>query len=370
LKRLSCEHEISLVAYHRGESEEAVQTVRDMVERLYLIKRRPTRSARNFLLWAVGPWPFMAVANGFSGSMVTCLKEAVAQSKPDIIQCEHFHMWRILNSARKSWWPPVLLSEQGVEFLVTQRFLKAKHPVLNRIGLLIELAKARSWEKKVFLAADGVAVVSQDDKEFLSEFVPTVETWVVDNGVDLEEFTPPRDESRRERNTILFVGTFSFFGNRDALRHICTKILPEVRRRRPGTILKVIGERPPQIEVDGVELLGAVDKVVPFLKQASLLLAPLRTGSGTKLKIIEAMACGLPFVTTDLGMEGLEGASGAGIVANRTEEIIEACLRVLEDRSVASRLGEKGRRVVKADYSWDNSAAALETAWKEIAFSR
>ncbi len=370
LKRLSCKHEISLVAYHRGESDEIVQTVRDMVERLYLIKRRPTRSARNFLLWAAGPWPFMAVANGFCGSMVDALREAVAESKPDIIQCEHFHMWQILSSARKEEWPPVLLAEQGVEFLVTQRFLKAKHSVFNRIGLWIELVKARTWEKKVFLAADGVAVVSHGDKELISEYAPSVETWVVDNGVDLDEFTPPKDEGRRERNTLLFVGTFSFFGNRDALRYICTEILPEVRRRRPGTILKVIGERPPQIEADGVELLGAVDRVVPFLRQASLLLAPLRTGSGTKLKIIEAMACGLPFVTTDLGMEGLEGASGAGIVASRTDELIEACLRVLEDKSVASRLGEKGRRVAEADYSWDKSAAALETAWKEIASSK
>ena len=365
VRLLSTSHEITLVAYWRGESEREVSAVRQLVNKLFVVSRRPTTSALNVLLWMIGPWPFMAVANGFNRRMASSLKLAITEAEPDVVQCEHFHMWQVLAAARSPGWPPVLLAEQGVESLVTKRFLAAA-PFLQRLGLRIDLTKAKKWEREAYLSADGLIAVSEGDRKLISQRAPSVRSWVVENGVDTELFSPDPTARLRKPDVLLFIGTFSFFGNRDALRYICRDILPGVRERRPGARLKVIGERPPLVDVEGVEFLGSVRDVVPYLREASLLLAPLRTGSGTKLKILEAMACGLPFVTTDYGLEGLEGAAGAGFVANTPRSLIDAAVRVLEDPALAKRLGQRGRAIVEAGYSWERSARALEQAWTEI----
>jgi glycosyltransferase involved in cell wall biosynthesis len=308
----------------------------------------------------------MAVANGFNERMVDTISTVVRTRCPEIIHCEHFHMWQVVSRALTNNHPPVLLAEQGVEFLVTERFLKAAPTPWHRLGLWLELVKAKRWERDVCRAADGVVVVSADDQKVLLNHVPGVRTWIVENGVDPEVFAFVPEPNRRDRNTILFLGTFSFFGNRDALRYICSEILPAVRRRIPGAVLKVVGERPPAMGIDGVELLGAVPDVVPYLQSARVLLAPLRTGSGTKLKILEAMACGLPFITTDLGIEGLADAIPAGLVGRDTEAIIEATVQILTDDDLARDLGRRGRQIVESRYTWERSARALELVWEEM----
>lgn len=364
MRRLSGRHEISLVAYDRGEVPKAADETRSLVRGVWTVRRRPTRSLFNAAVWAVGPWPFMAVANGFNGAMVRRMKEVVDQVRPDILHCEHFHLWQAVSRARGPHWPPVVLSQQGVEYLVTARFASLPRNPLLRIGLRAELAKARRWEIAACRAADMVVVVSERDREVLGDYVPPERIAVVENGVDLEEFHPREwgvdDGSAR----MLFMGTFSFFGNRDALRYLVADILPAVRRVRPDATLRVIGDDPPVLGADGVECVGTVADVGVHLREARLLIAPLRTGSGTKLKILEAMASGVPFVTTSYGIEGIEGAAEAGIVADDTHGLVEAVLRLLGDRDVARQLGERGRRIVERSHSWDASAHALEAAWE------
>lgn len=366
IQRLHGKHHISLVTYRRGESDDDLQRVRKMVESLHTVRRRPTKHPLNLMLWAFGPWPYMAAANGFNRSMVNTISTVVSRIRPDIIHCEHFHMWQVVSSALTRNRPPILLAEQGVEFLVTERFMRAAPTPLQRLGFWLELKKAKKWEKQACMAADGVVVVSEDDQTALLKHVPGLRTWVVQNGVDPDVFTPPLNHDERDKSTILFLGTFSFFGNRDALRYICSDIFPAVRRQIPGAVLKVIGERPPQLAADGIELLGAVPDVVPYLQSARVLLAPLRTGSGTKLKILEAMSCGLPFVTTDFGTEGLSDGASAGLVAHATEDIIEATVQLLTDDELAGDLGRRGRRIVESRYSWERSGQALERVWEEM----
>lgn len=365
ISRLSGNHEIILVAYHRGEPEHIIKELEGLVSSVHLIERRPTRSPWNPLLWAMSPWPFMVVANSFNSRMVDTLRHVVKTEKPDLVHCEHFHMWRSLTQAKTTHWPPVLLSQQGLEFLVTERFLRVHHSPLRWAGLRIELAKAKRYETQACHQADGLILVSEKDRELLARVHPLPLCWIVRNGVDLKSFKPVV-KHHASNPTILFVGTFSFFGNRDALTYIIKEILPEVRRQQPGVVLQVIGERAPRINIPGVEILGAVDDLHPFLQQATLLLAPLRTGSGTKLKILEAMACGLPFVTSSIGIEGIHGAEKAGLVADDTQGLIDAVLGILREPGLGQEMGKQGRRIVEQGYSWDSSARDLESAWQEL----
>jgi len=367
--RLSSRHEITLVAYDRGEVSGARDASGALVHGVHTIGRRPPRSILNAALWAVGPWPFMAVANGFNRGMVRLLREVVDRVQPDVLHCEHFHLWQAVSRARKSWWPPVVLSQQGIEFLVTERFAKVPRSIVLKTGFRWELAKARRWEIAACRAADTVVVVSRADAGVLSQLLPRQRIRVVENGVDVEEFQPAAEGVDPASFVMLFVGTFSFFGNRDALRYLVAEILPAVQRLRPAASLRVIGEDPPVTAAPGVEYVGTVPHVAPHLQAARLLVAPLRTGSGTKLKLLEAMACGIPFITTSYGAEGIEGATDAGIIADDTRGFVEAAVRLIDDHTLAQRLGRRGREIATKSYSWDVSASALADAWEETRVS-
>ncbi|MBN1424825.1 glycosyltransferase [Candidatus Fermentibacteria bacterium] len=370
MARLSRRHEITLVSFDRGEDTGARDASRALVHEVHTVKRRSTKSAVNALLWAATPMPFMAVANGFHGAMVHRIRQVVRETSPHIIHCEHFHLWHTVARAREPSWPPVILSQQGVEFLVTQRFASVPGSPLLRAGLRIELQKARRWEIAACRAADAVVVVSDEDRRVLARYLPEAHLRVVENGVDAGEFCPGAAGIDPVGSLMLFVGTFSFFGNRDALAYLVSDILPSVRSVRRDAVLRVVGENPPTVEGEGVEYMGFVPSVVPHLQQARLLIAPLRTGSGTKLKLLEAMACGIPFVTTSFGAEGIVGADEAGLIADDSQGLAAATLRLLEDHDLAVRLGRRGREIVVDRYSWDASAEALEGVWESIRVMR
>ncbi len=365
LQRLAPRHQITFLAYDRGDDPAACAASRFLVPDLHLVPRRPTRSLVNAALWAVGPWPFMAVANGFNWAMIRSLRRLARRVRPHVIHCEHFHLWGVVSAAREEGWPPVVVSEQGVEFLVTERFASIPRSLPLRLGLRLELAKARRWETKVCRQATRVIAVSPHDAALLGAFVPREKIAVVENGVDVSEFSPDPRGLDPESRMMLFIGTFSFFGNRDSLRYLATEILPRVRDACPDAWVLVVGEDPPRIDDPAIRCVGTVSDVVPHVRKARMLLAPLRTGSGTKLKILEAMACGIPFVTTSVGAEGIRGAQEAGIIADDTDGLVSGAIRLLTDLELARRLGARGRQIVEDAYSWDVSASALERVWHE-----
>ena len=368
LKELSDRHEIAIVAYRRGDPPETEHENRKYCSDFRLESRRSTRHPLNLVSWIFGDLPFMVIANKPTRDMIMTLKTAVSEFRPDIVHCEHFHMWESVSRARDDTWPPVILSQQGIEYVVTQRYLDITKNPAKRIALSVELKKARSYEINVCREADTVILVSDRDRELLHECCSVKRVRVVPNGVDPAYFKP-RIGNKPRKPVLLFIGTFSFFGNRDALRYSVFELLPRIRERFPETVLRVIGERPPDIRAPGVEILGRIPDIRPHLQESSLLIAPLRTGSGTKLKILEAMACELPFVATSIGAEGIRDVEKAGLVADDTEGLIEAVYALLDAPGVGDERGRAGRRIVEQNYTWAISARKLESVWLETADS-
>ncbi|HOC41999.1 MAG TPA: glycosyltransferase [Thermoanaerobaculales bacterium] len=220
---------------------------------------------------------------------------------------------------------------------------------------------------------DQIHVMSAADRALLARLLPDGERRIrlIPNGVDTEHFRPPSPDA--QRSGVLFVGSFPHLPNLDALDHLLAKVWPEVRRQLPGARLTVAGARPPQrvLELDGrdgIEVAGEVPDLAPLYQHHRLLAVPLRAGSGTRLKILEAMACGLPVVSTTIGAEGIEGRPGEHlVVADDPSLFAEAIVRLLTDRDgAAARLAEKGRALVLERYDWDRIAGRLVEAIAEL----
>lgn len=192
---------------------------------------------------------------------------------------------------------------------------------------------------------------------------------VVPNGADLEDPAAPPGPV----NGCVFVGPSSWLPNRDAMEFFARDILPPLRERVPEVAVTWVGSVTVQdrhaLEGSGIQLAGYVDEVRPWIVPAACCIVPLRAGSGTRLKILEAWALGKAVVSTTIGSEGLDTVDGENIlIRDDPNAFAGAVAQVLEDSTLRDRLGENGRRTVERHYDWkvigrhlNSELAALRT---------
>lgn len=178
---------------------------------------------------------------------------------------------------------------------------------------------------------------------------------VIPNGVDAQRFRPsPLPVDPR----VVFTGALHTLPNRDGIVWFCSEVWPRVRAELPTARLEIVGSRPPENvaaldRLDGVSVHADVPAVPPFLERARLAVVPLRIGSGSRLKVLEALAAGRPVVGTAIGVEGLEAVAGRHLVVeNEPEAFARAVARLLADDEEAQRLARAGRELIDASYSW------------------
>lgn len=206
----------------------------------------------------------------------------------------------------------------------------------------------RRWCPRVALNL----MVSEPDRRRLATMVGG-RYAVIPNGADIEaQATTPESVSG-----CLFVGSSSWLPNRDAMEFFVRDILPSLQQRVPNVAVtwvgNVTGRDRRELEGSGIRLSGYVDDVRPWIVPAACCIVPLRAGSGTRLKILEAWAFGKAVVSTTVGCEGLEAVDGENIlVRDDPVAFAGAVAQVLEEPSLRDRLGENGRRTVERRYDW------------------
>lgn len=201
-------------------------------------------------------------------------------------------------------------------------------------------------------------MVSENDLRAVRRTMPGYEgnLEVIPNGVDLERNRPGMYEPQAER--LVFNGSLSYAANREAMRFFCGRVLPLIREERPQARLLITGSTQGAdlqgiAGEPGVELSGYLEDVRPAVGSAWLAVAPILSGGGTRLKILEAMALGTPVAATRKGAEGLEVTDGKHILlAEQAPELARACLRLLGEPGLRQRLAENARRLVERQYGW------------------
>ncbi len=169
----------------------------------------------------------------------------------------------------------------------------------------------------------------------------------------------------------MFSGTMSWFPNEDAMTYFIKAILPMIRREIPGVSLTVVGMNPSSrframAAGAGVQVTGTVDDVRPYIAAAEVFVVPLRVGSGTRLKIFEALAMGKAVVSTPLGAEGLPIIAGEHFLcAPEADDFARTVVSLLRDPSRRRMLGAAGRRLVEMRFSWPRVVREFEALCEE-----
>jgi glycosyltransferase involved in cell wall biosynthesis len=184
------------------------------------------------------------------------------------------------------------------------------------------------------------------------------EVLVVPNGVDVRAVPWAAPAAGR---TLIYVGHYGYQPNAAAALELADEVLPRVRASVPDAQLQLVGADPTEaMRARPVEVTGTVPDVLPYLRAARVMVVPLRSGGGTRLKILEALAAGVPVVSTPLGAEGLELRDGEHLLVGETRADLAALtVRVIEDDALANRLSTAGRAHVERTYDWTALARPL-----------
>ena len=227
-----------------------------------------------------------------------------------------------------------------------------------RLGLPFDVAdylKLRALERALPRRSWDVVVCSEVDRAALGAH-PRVS--VVPNGIELPA---PGDRVADPASPVfVFVGAMFYEPNVDAVQWFARAILPRIRMRSPRARFVVVGRDPrPEIAAlhdgDTVTVTGTVDDVAPYLRRASVAVAPIRMGSGTRIKILDAFAHGTPVVSTTLGAEGLEVSHGRELLlADAPEAFAATCVRLAADRTLQAALAARALELVQRHYQWQD----------------
>jgi glycosyltransferase involved in cell wall biosynthesis len=242
---------------------------------------------------------------------------------------------------------PIVVDSVDVHFLREMRGTRySKSP-------RVATEKARRTKKRelgVYRQADLVLTVTENDRAEILAELPNARVTMVPNIHEVQEAVPGLDE--RRRNSLLFVGGFVHPPNVDAVLFFCREILGMVRQKLGDVEVTIIGDRPPseivELGGDGVVIAGWVPEVTPYLDSHRVGIAPLRFGAGMKGKIGQALAAGLPVVTTSVGAEGMDLEDGqTALIADSPEAFADAVVRLCTDRGLHRHLSEGGRSHVR-----------------------
>jgi len=247
-------------------------------------------------------------------------------------------------------------------------------PGLERRLRRIEGRLVKRFERLAYERFDRVVVVSEEDRRALLEIKQDLRIEVIPNGVDPDAFD--WDGSTRDRDLVVFTGVMSYAPNVTAADHLARRVLPRVRRENPSAHLRVVGRDPaPQVRalarLPGVEIIGEVPDIRPWLSRAAVYACPMLTGTGIKNKLLEAMANGLPCVATPRALQGISARVGVEVLGAAAEEdFANEVSRVLRDVSLADRVGRAGREYVQAHHSWASTAQGYLDVYRKALAER
>jgi glycosyltransferase involved in cell wall biosynthesis len=265
---------------------------------------------------------------------------------------------RFLHDARLVQWPAITIVD-SVD--VAFHRLLAKARVTGSAGDLRRAEEVRRYEMAAYRDADHVIAVTEQDRTILLAEEPALSVGVVPN---IHAIHPLEDENPRKPDSLVFVGGFRFDPNADAMLYFCREVMPLIWRQVPAATLRIIGDSPPEavrkLACDRIEVTGYVPDVHPYLRSSRVSVAPLRYGGGMKGKIGEAMAAGLPVVTTSTGIEGFGLTPGKDVlVADSPEQFASAVVGLLAEPAAYEAVRRAGRDFIAARFSPEAVEARL-----------
>jgi len=359
---------ISLLAF--GDKPDDTTAV---YEQIVTVPRPAGYSFANVLRGAVGRTP-LPLLNYTTNEMSKTLAHVLAENDFDVVQVESIHLMNYLPVIRAARSRPIVVCDwHNIESDLMGQYAEREQSLARKTYARRTARLMNEFEMKALNEFDGHIVVSEQDAERLRGMNTRARIFVIENGVDISYYAT---EQSAPKNRIVFVGSMDYHANIDGAINFARKVWPTVREQKPELVFTIVGRDPsPEVRalssIDGVEVTGSVDDVRPFYREAIAAVVPLNVGGGSRLKILEAMAAGVPVVSTKLGAEGLDASAGENILlTDSTAQLAERLINVIDNQDLRRRLIEGAETLVRERYDWSMLGAKLMDQYQTMAFER
>jgi polysaccharide biosynthesis protein PslH len=362
LKALASVHEVHAVAYVRTEQESRMLPQLQSICPVDVVPlaRGKLRQCSDLLGSLLAGRSFI-VERDYRAGMRDAVRKAVEQFRPDVVHVDHLQMARFVEFGGPY---RVVLDHHNFESMIIKRVGETSGSTAMRAYARLEWPKLRRYEMDVCRRCDLVLTVSDEDKAAIQACDPSLaNVECVPIGVDVEHYQPV--EGTAASHNILSMGTMYWPPNVDSMLYFSREILPLIKGEIPDCTLTIAGQRPVEairaLSCDAsISVTGYVEDDRAIANDCGAFVVPLRSGSGVRVKILNALAMGLPVVSTSIGAEGLDAVHGEHLlIADSPEEFAAAVAMVLNDSELAGRLSDNGRKLVCERYSWERVGAKL-----------
>lgn len=363
LRMLAPNHELHFLGFVTTESQDEVRVARTELEslckavhtvQLDLSKTAVLRAKLKFLTRLV---PVDAELFA-SEEMQRQLQAQIANVRPDVVFAQFPQMAQYVTFCGST---ATAMDVQDAFSVSGFRKFRSQTALTKKLGMFFNWISWLLYECRYYPMFDAVAAVTDQDRIGLEIFSPGLGADVIKAAITLEERAP----IVVEKNTIGFIGSFSHYPNVEGIRYFIERVMPLILSRRPDAQLLIAGGNPPPqvltLAGPNVKFLGFVPDANIFMRSNSVMVVPLLSGGGVKIKTLHAMACGCPLVTSSIGAEEIGLVDGEhGLIADTAALFADRVCSLLENPDRSRQLGSNARAWVSEHFSWDAKAAAAE----------
>ena len=365
LKHLSRKHSISFVSFAQSPDDiKNMDKLRDFCVQIETVNFSKVRAYSNCILHSFSDDPFQ-IAYWHSSDMQRSVDRLMEKNGFDLAHVQFFRMAQYIIKYTDK----LKVLDSGDSFwLNLSRRSKLDRSMAWPL-LKLEASKVKLYETQIARWFDHVTMVSSVDMDCLLSNDDKLSVSVIPMGVDLDYY---QSGSSEYGLNLLFTGTIRYFPNKDAVLYFYNEIFPLVKKVIPDVKFYIVGNQPPKNIIklasgNDIVVTGRVEDVRPYFDKSAVFVCPLRSGSGMQAKILEAMAMGVPVVTTSLGFEALDAVAGRDIlVADDPKRFAEEVIRLVKDKDLRQYISQNARKLVEEKYGWSSIVERLNAVYESI----
>ena len=369
LKQIAQKSEVTLLALETQETDaDGVAELQQLGIHVHLVPNAPSlpRLSLGTLVKAFLKRQPITVARYDVPAYRQKFKELIAKESFDLIHYEMFHVAQFYTETDL----PSVLSQQNVDSAIWRRLCSETPNPFYKFTYWTQQLAFQRYERVLSPKFDAVTCTSDIDAAVFQAHCAENAIEIIPNGVDITHYRP--DFTTEAPAHLIYIGSMDWYPNEDAVAFFADEVFPQIQAKVPDVAFSIVGGNPPPqvqklAEREGVVVTGRVPEIKPYFAEATVFVVPLRIGSGTRLKILEALAMGKAIVSTTVGAEGLALKDGEEIfIADEPTAFADAVIRLLTDSELRRRMGENGRARVERDYDWRSIGEKLHEVYTKI----
>jgi len=370
ISHLAKNHNVTLVTFFQGHHlpKDHIHAIESLGVDLHIVPLNPIKAGLSSIGSLFNRLP-LEIAYYTQNNFRQVLDELYKHKKFDLSFSFFMRTAEYVKNAKHK---KILVSED-CRTLYQQRSYEESNRWLQKIVRLWDYKKLRAYEPNITRQFDIVTLVTKEDIEAMKQLNPDANYRLLTNGVDINKFVPPIDNTHR--HGIIFTGKLDLWANILMIETIVKRILPAIREEVPGCVFTIVGAKPTQAVISlarynkNVRLVTEVPEMYPYLQNAEIFIHPHSSGSGIQNKLLEAMACGCPVVTTTTGNQGIYARDGIeAMIGANIDEIIEKSILILKDKELSRNIAANARELIVNTHSWPMVFDALDGIISELQF--